>query len=68
MDASVVKKMIRSSKGLEFESQHPHGAHGATWQLTTSLIPVPKDLKPSSALGTHSCGVQTYVQAKHPYT
>ena len=58
-DGSTVK-----SRGLEFNSQHPHGSS------QPSLTPFLGDLTHFSGLysGTHAYGAHTYMQAKHSDT
>lgn len=57
-ESSVVKSI--TWRGPSCISQHPHDR---------PIFPVPRDLIPSSVLcGTrHTCGAQTYPQAKHSF-
>jgi hypothetical protein len=63
-DGSVVKSTPYSSRGLGFNSQHPHGGS----QL--SVTPVPGDLCPLLvSTGTrYASGGETYLEAKYSHT
>ena len=63
-DHSAVKSTGCSCRGPGFNSQHPHD----NWQPSVTLVS--GDLVPflASTGTSHTCGTQTYTQAKYSYT